>query len=128
MKGFVITTENKAFVRDFAEPVLDGIKDTIHGWPEQIYPVTFKNMDLSMFVDDEGVLKHQPLNAVASVLYGFPQRTPIVGDVVIIGQVYSRAQGTYILKGLTEQEIDMLKALCVQAMPEIELACDSAEG
>lgn len=127
MKGFVITTDNKAFVRDFAEPVLEGIKDTIHGWPEQIYPVAFVNTELSMFVDDEGAIKRQPINAVASVLYGFPQRTPIVGDVVIIGQKFSRAHGTYILKGLTELEIDMLKTLCVQTMPEIELTCDSAE-
>lgn len=124
MRGIVITTDDKYFVHDFEEPVVESIGDALEGYPEPVYPVILKGTDYTMFVDDDGRRKRLPINTLASILYGFPMNTPILGDVVIINQKFSHAQGMYVLKDLTDEDIDRLATLFADKMPTIEHSKD----
>ena len=88
MKGILITTKNKMTVHDFPDnvPLYKATGDVIGGF-EIVHPVNLPS-PYCMIVDDEGLLKNLPRNAVGCGLYGTKEHgSPIVGDIVLLKDV-----------------------------------------
>ena len=90
MKALVITTEDIAYVHDFAPPMSESIEKFIGDWTETVRPRGIPGY--LMLVDESGLLKHLPCNLAGSLLYGTQfHGSPIVGNIVIAkddGQKY----------------------------------------
>lgn len=63
----------------------DDIRDLIGGWLELVRP-RYLPPQFLMLVDEEGLLKELPYNALGSVLYGLGAPSPIVGPIVIAAE------------------------------------------
>lgn len=84
MKGLVITTENKMFVRDFGEPLYKTLGEAVDGYIEVVHPMGLE-FPCVMIVNEEGLLKGLKKNTFGCFLYG--TRThgqPITGNIVIM--------------------------------------------
>ena len=82
MKALVITTEDIAYVHDFAPPMSESIEKFIGDWTETVRPRGIPGY--LMLVDESGLLKHLPCNLARSLLYGTQfHGSPIVGNIVI---------------------------------------------
>lgn len=87
MKTVKVTTDNKVSVIDVNFDDFRSIQQAIGGHFEkvrtQLMADYFKDPSVIMLVDEEGLVKELPMNAVGSALYGTPQHgCPIVGDLI----------------------------------------------
>lgn len=106
MKILRLTTDNNLTIHDFPEGscavqnkelrklIGDDCRIYEHVMPRKLYsllghknsPTEIKGECISMLVDEEGLVKNEPLpiNYVATFLYDAP--TPIVGNVLFVGE------------------------------------------
>lgn len=87
MKTVKVTTDNKVSIIDVDFDDFRSIQKAIGGHFEtvrtQLMADYFKDPSVIMLVDEEGLVKELPYNAVGSALYGTPQHgCPIVGDLI----------------------------------------------
>lgn len=109
MKGVVITTDAKMFVKDFTDPLYETVGQVVGGWIERVQP-KFLPQPFCMIVDDEGLLKNRPVNIFGSVLYDtFSHGNPIVGDIVIMAVGFRNGERDII--GLTDEQIAQIKEM-----------------
>lgn len=109
MKGIVITTENKMFVRDFGEPLYKTLGEVVGGFIEHTRPMALVD-PYCMIVNEEGLLQGLPENKVGCALYGTPfHGNPIAGTIVIMkGGIND--DGEQDIVGLDEIDIDYLQS------------------
>lgn len=106
MKGIVVTTDDQISIKNF-DTFLEDIRNVFDGYPEIVYPEGLSR-PYCMAVDDEGLLKHLPLNKFGSYIYqSYMHGSPIVGDVVIVK--IGMTDGGPDVVGLEDHEIDGLK-------------------
>lgn len=87
MKTVKVTTDNKISLIDVEFSDLKSIQRAIGGHFETVHTQLmtdyFKDPSVIMLVDEEGILKGLPENALGCALYGTPQHgNPIVGDLI----------------------------------------------
>ena len=85
MKAIIITADNVISVVDVkenGEPLYQLVRNTVGGYMENVYPRALPN-GYVMVVDEEGKLKHKPVNQLGSILY-MNAADVIVGDVIIL--------------------------------------------
>lgn len=107
MKGVVITTDAKMFVKDFTEPLHESVGAILDGPMENTHP-RLLNTPLCMIVNEEGKRKNLPVNVFGSVLYlTVLHGDPIVGNIVIMAEGIQNGEIDFI--GLTDEQIAMVK-------------------
>ena len=99
MLGVVITPDFKMYKKDFAEPTLEAIHDTLGGYIEHVLPKYLPN-PFCLLIDEEGKLKRKPINPVASAWYGPADR--IVGTAIVMKD--GIVDGERGIVGLTDEE------------------------
>lgn len=87
MKTVKVTTDNKISLIDVDFGNFKSIQQVIGGHFEtvrtQLMVDYFNDPSMIMLVDEEGLLKELPVNALGCALYGTPQHgCPIVGDLI----------------------------------------------
>ena len=87
MKAVKVTTDNKVSIIDVDFGNFRSIQKAIGGHFETVHTRLmsdyFKDPSVIMLVDEEGLLKGLPENALGCALYGTPQHgNPTVGDLV----------------------------------------------
>lgn len=97
MKTVKVTTDNKVSVIDVNFHDFRSIQRAIGGHFEtvrtQLMADYFKDPSVIMLVDEEGLVKELPMNAVGSALYGTVSHgCPIVGNLI-----FARVQGDDII-------------------------------
>lgn len=108
MKGIVITTDNKMFVKDFPgeKPLHEEVGEIVGGWIEHVHPMHLQE-PFCMIVNEEGRLLDLPRNLVGCGLYGTQEHgQPIVGDIVLLKDGYR--DGERDIVGLDDKEIALL--------------------
>ena len=91
-KTVKVTTDNKISIIDVdfgdfrdIQRAIGGNFETVH---TRLMADYFKNLSVIMLVDEEGILKGLPLNALGCAFYGTQRRgNPIVGDVIFASAV-----------------------------------------
>ena len=87
MRTVKVTTDNKISLIDVdfssfssIQQVIDVCFETVQ---TQLMVDYFNDASMIMLVDEEGLIKELPVNALGCALYGTPQhRYPIVGDLI----------------------------------------------
>ena len=97
MLGVVITHDFKMYKKDFENPLYESVEPVLDGYMEIVRPVSLPE-PFRMIVNEEGILKGLPLNAVGTVWY----EGAIVGNIIVFKQGFTD-EGPDIL-GLTEEE------------------------
>lgn len=106
MKGVVVTTDNRAFVKHFSRPLHESVGEVVGGYIETVYPRGLPN-PLMMVVNEEGLLRQLPMNPAASHWYGTQHHGwPICGDAVVMALGYTE-NGSDII-GLTDAEVEWM--------------------
>ena len=87
MKTVKVTTDNKISMVDVDFGNFKSIQKAIGGHFEtvrtQLMVDYFSDASMIMLVDEEGLIKELPVNALGCALYGTPQHgDPIVGDLI----------------------------------------------
>lgn len=87
MKTVKVTTDNKVSIIDVDFMDFRSIQQAIGGHFETVHTRLlvdyFKDPDVIMLVDEEGIIKGLPVNAVGSALYGTIRHgSPIAGDLI----------------------------------------------
>lgn len=81
---FLPTVEDKIEVRDFA--TLEAYQTAVSGWIEA---VDVPGLGITIYVNEEGLLRHLPFNSRASFLWWYhapgTRQAMLVGDAVIVG-------------------------------------------
>ena len=90
IKVVVIEPDGDPVEERFERPEYNRLKETIGGWLEAIYP----HPNVTMWCDEEGKLKDQPVNSTATWLWWFLQPEMkgvdhLRGTVVVTGGVDS---------------------------------------
>lgn len=84
MKGIVITTDNEISVQNFKAPLHVSLGKVVDGYIEIVNPHGLPS-PYCMVVNEDGLLRGMPFNAVGSYLYQtYLHGSPILGDVVIL--------------------------------------------
>ena len=97
MKTVKVTTDNKISIIDVDFDDFRSIQRAIGGYFETVHAKLmtdyFHDPSVIMLVDEEGLVKGLPMNALGSALYGTHRHeNPIVGDVI-----FARAYGEDIV-------------------------------
>lgn len=109
MKGFVFTTDERMYVKDFDAPLYKTLGAEVGGYIEIVRPKGLPE-PLCFVCNEEGLLHGLPLNAFASVLYcTLDHGHPIVGNIVIMREGF--VDGEPDLVSLTEEDIVQIRAL-----------------
>lgn len=101
-----MTTDGRAYVREFAYPLYRSCEDTLGGWIETVRP---RGLDrpYMMLVNDEGLLHDLPMNTVGSFFYQTHiHGHPIVGNIILMKDGYR--DGERDIVGLDEDEAESL--------------------
>lgn len=116
MKGIVITTSGEISVNDFSAPLYKSVGDAVGGWIENVHPRGLSS-PYCMIVNEEGLLRDLPYNAVGSFLYETRKHgSPILGDIVIMKEGMT-PEGPDII-GLSDDEV---KTLCTMFKTKFKL-------
>ena len=96
-KTVKVTTDNKISLIDVDFSNFKSIQQMIGGHLETVrtQPMVdyFKDASVIILVDEEGIIKGLPVNALGCALYGTPQHgNPIVGDLI-----FARVRGEDIM-------------------------------
>lgn len=108
MKGLVVTTDNRMYVKEFDEPLYKTLGAVVGGWIEVVHPKRLKRPEL-MIVNEEGAIMTPPLpiNATGSWLYGTDKHGyPIRGDLVIMANGFRDGEPDIV--GLDDSTINDL--------------------
>lgn len=109
MKEIVVTTNNKATVREFTSPLFESVGAAVGGFIEVVHPRGLPQ-PYCMVVNEEGLLRGLPHNAHGSLLYGTPEHGyPIVGDIVIMQEGWTD-EGPDIV-GLSDDDVGRIITL-----------------
>lgn len=141
MKIIRVSTENLVTVHDYpggttleqtqslAELIGNGCRLVEHVMPRRLYdklkysscPTCEKGECISMLVDEEGLLKEEPIiNPIGSYLYEVDKHgCPIVGNILFIGE-YLTADGISF-SGLSESNFNSLKGHLEQMANALKL-------
>ena len=99
MLGIVITTEDKMYKKDFAEPLFQSIGMVTGGF----------------VIDDNGIKNHRPVNPVGTAWYdALPNK--IHGDIVVMKNGWTEDGPG--LEGLTEEECETIINLVYEMTDE----------
>lgn len=105
-RGVVVTTDGRAYVKEFGYPLHRSCEDTLGGWIETVRP---RGLDrpYMMLVNEEGLLHGLHLNPVGSVFYQTHiHGQPIVGNIILMKDGYR--DGERDIVGLEEDEAEKL--------------------
>ena len=117
MKGVVITTDKRAFVKAFSYPLYKSIGEAVGGYIENVYPKGLPN-PLMMVVNEEGLIRQLPINPIASHWYGTQHHGwPICGDAVVMA--LGCTQNGPDIVGLSEAEVEWVLTTLVLMGVEI---------
>ena len=108
MKALIITADDVISVVDVkenGEALYQLVRNTIGGYMENVYPRGLPN-GYVMVVDEEGKLKHKPVNKLGSILY-MNTDDVIVGDVIILK--LGVHQGECDIVGIPDDELIKLR-------------------
>lgn len=106
VRGVVVTTDGRAYVKEFGYPLHRSCEDTLGGWIETVRP---RGLDrpYMMLVNEEGLLHGPPLNTVGSYFYQTHiHGQPIVGNIILMKEGYR--DGERDIVGLEEDEAEKL--------------------
>jgi len=111
MKAIKITIEGNISVMELPndQPLYVSVRAEIGGRMEHVRP---RGLDdpYCMIVDEEGLLKNLPLNAVGSILYGTAEHgCPIVGDILIMQDGFRDGEPDIV--GLDDQDAEFLSEM-----------------
>lgn len=107
-RGVVITTDEKMYIREFADPLYKTVGDVVGGWIEIVHPKRLPD-PLCMIVDEEGLLKNKCQSLLGSYLYGTDLHyTPIAGDIVIMANGFRNGEPDIV--GLADDQIAYVKS------------------
>lgn len=109
MKGIVLTTDEKMFVKDFAAPLHESLGEAVGGYIEVVHP---RGLDrpYCFVCNEEGILMDLAMNIIGSLWYGTLEHGhPIVGDIVVLKQGMTD-DGPDIV-GLEEDDIRKIKQM-----------------
>lgn len=125
MNGIVITSDNKISVQDFKAPLHVSLGKVVGGYIEVVNPRGLP-APYCMIVNEEGLLRGQPLNAVGSYLYQtYLHGSPIVGDIVILK--HGMTWRGHDIVGLGDSEISELCRQLYELVHAIERADKKAK-
>lgn len=106
MKGIVITASGELSVQDFSAPLYKSVGDAVDGWIENVHPRGL-SFPYCMIVNEEGLLRNLPYNAVGSYLYETQKHgSPILGNIVIMKEGMT-PEGPDII-GLSDDDVNTL--------------------
>ena len=90
MKGIFVDTSGYIEIRDYAEPIYQTVGEDVGGYIEIVRPKGLPT-GYVMVVDEEGALKDNQVNLVASILYGILDNPEclIFGSIVIMKEGYT---------------------------------------
>lgn len=118
MKGVVITTKNRAFVKKFSDPLYQSIGKVVDGYIETVHPYGLP-APFVMIVNEEGLIRKLPKNPIGSFWYQTHKHGwPICGDVVVMGIGFRNGERDII--GLTDDEIQVVKYLLHRSGIELD--------
>ena len=90
-RGVVVTTDGRAYVKEFGYPLHRSCESTLGGWIETVYPKGLVRPYM-MLVNEEGLLHGLPKN--------------LVGNIILMKLGYR--DGERDIVGLTENEAEKL--------------------
>ena len=105
-RGVVVTTDGRAYVKEFSYPLHRSCEDTLGGWIETVRP---RGLDrpYMMLVNEEGLLHDLPFNVVGSFLYQTHiHGSPIAGNIILMKEDYRNGERDIV--GLEEDEAEKL--------------------
>ena len=105
-RGVVVTTDGRAYVKEFGYPLHRSCEDALGGWIETVRP---RGLDrpYMMLVNEEGLLRDLPFNVVGSFFYQTHiHGQPIVGNIILMKDGYR--DGERDIVGLEEDEAEKL--------------------
>ena len=109
MKGIVLTTDEKMFVKDFAAPLHESLGEAVGGYIEVVHP---RGLDrpYCFVCNEEGILMDLTMNIIGSLWYGTLEHGhPIVGNIVVLKEGMTD-DGPDIV-GLEEDDIRKIKKI-----------------
>ena len=105
-KGVVVTTDGRAYVKEFGYPLHRSCESTLGGRIETVYPKGLARPYL-MLVNEEGILMDLLTNSVGSYLYGTHYHGyRIAGNIILMKDGYRNGERDIV--GLTEDEAEKL--------------------
>jgi hypothetical protein len=105
-RGVVVTTDGRAYVKEFGYPLHRSCESILGGWIETVRP---RGLDrpYMMLVNEEGLLHDLPFNVVGSFLYQTHiHGSPIAGNIILMKEGYR--DGERVIVGLEEDEAGRL--------------------
>lgn len=105
-RGVVVTTDGRAYVKEFGYPLHRSCEDTLGGWIETVRP---RGLDrpFMMLVNEEGLLHDLPFNVVGSFFYQTHiHGQPIAGNIILMAEGYRNGERDIV--GLEEDEAEKL--------------------
>lgn len=118
VKGLIIPAEASASIEVRGFERLEGYQAVVGGWIE---PVDIPDLGITVYVNEEGLLRHLPPNSRATFLWWYHvpesrQRAMLVGDAVIVGWPDQNGDST----DLPEEVIELLRpeaGFAIEARP-----------
>lgn len=105
-RGVVVTTDGRAYVKEFGYPLHRSCERTLGGWIETVRPRGLERPYM-MLVNEEGLLHDLPPNLVGSYFYQTHiHGQPIVGNIILMKGGYR--DGERDIVGLEEDEAQKL--------------------
>jgi hypothetical protein len=111
-RGVVVTTDDRAYVKEFGYPLHHSCESTLGGWIETVRP---RGLDrpYMMLVNEEGLLHDLPFNVVGSFLYQTHiHGQPIAGNIILMKDGYR--DGERDIVGLEEDEAEKLLGMVLK--------------
>lgn len=105
-RGVAVTTDGRAYVKEFGYPLHRSCEDTLGGWIETVRP---RGLDrpYMMLVNEKGRLHDLPFNLVGCFLYQTHiHGQPIVGNIILMAEGYRNGERDIV--GLEEDEAEKL--------------------
>ncbi|MBQ2920130.1 MAG: DUF3846 domain-containing protein [Oscillospiraceae bacterium] len=105
-RGVVVTTDGRAYVKEFGYPLHRSCESTLGGWIETVYPRGLVRPYM-MLVNEEGLLHGLPKNLVGSYFYQTHIHGHPIADNIILMKLGYR-NGERDIVGLEEDEAEKL--------------------
>lgn len=125
-RGVVVTTDGRAYVKEFGYPLHRSCKDTLDGWIETVHP---RGLDrpYMMLVNEEGVLMDLPTNMTGSYLYKTHEHGyRIAGNIILMKDGYRDGEPDIV--GLDEDEAEKLLDMVLKLPFGVVRGEDKSDG